>query len=175
MTNTAKSLPPLPTAEHEQAEGCVDRDRVAKDLERLKWLLWHGNTFRADQVLSWLEDDLDSEDPGETQRKLAKYLAEFAGYIRANTAWIPNYGERRRCGEAISSAFVESTVNQVVSKADGQKTANALVTDRGPALPTGSYPGTEQRPGHSLPAVVSGLHPPQRPGRTRRIASPLGR
>ena len=54
--------------------------------------------------------------PGEAQRKLAKYLAEFAGYIRANTAWIPNYGERRRCGEAISSAFVESTVNQVVSK-----------------------------------------------------------
>ncbi|PZS38339.1 MAG: ISKra4 family transposase [Pseudonocardiales bacterium] len=116
MMNTAKSLPPLPTAGQEQAEGYVDRDQVAKDLKRLKWLLWHGNTFRADQVLSWLEDDLYSEDPGEAQRKLAKYLAEFAGYIRANTAWIPNYGERRRCGEAISSAFVESTVNQVVSK-----------------------------------------------------------
>ena len=38
------------------------------------------------------------------------------GYIRANGAWIPNYGERFRQGEAISSAFVESTVNQVVSK-----------------------------------------------------------
>jgi hypothetical protein len=49
MTNTAKSLPPLPTAGQEQAEGCVDRDQVAKDLERLKWLLWHGNTFRADR------------------------------------------------------------------------------------------------------------------------------
>ncbi len=73
-------------------------------MERIKWLLWHGNTFRADQVLSWLEDDFDGEDPGETQRKLAKYLAEFAGYIRANAAWIPNYGERRRCGEVISSA-----------------------------------------------------------------------
>jgi hypothetical protein len=58
-------------------------------------------------------------------------------------------------------------------KADGQKAAKCTVTDRGPALPTGSHPGTEQRPGHSLPAVVSGLHPPRRPGRTRRIASPL--
>src|SRR6266516_6702609 len=29
---------------------------------------------------------------------------------------IPNYGERYRRGEVISSAFVESTVNQVVSK-----------------------------------------------------------
>jgi hypothetical protein len=28
----------------------------------------------------------------------------------------PNYGERRRAGEAISTAFVESTVNQVISK-----------------------------------------------------------
>jgi hypothetical protein len=28
----------------------------------------------------------------------------------------PNYGERYRAGEAISSAFVESAVNQVVSK-----------------------------------------------------------
>jgi hypothetical protein len=47
---------------------------------------------------------------------LVGLLNEFAGYIRASTAWIPNYGERHRCGEAISSAFVESTVNQVVSK-----------------------------------------------------------
>ena len=113
MMNTAKSLP---APAEDEAEGRVDRDQVTQELERLKWLLWHGNTFRADQVLSWLEDDLDSEDPGEAQRKLAKYLKEFAGYIRANTAWIPNYGERHRCGEAISSAFVESTVNQVVSK-----------------------------------------------------------
>jgi hypothetical protein len=41
---------------------------------------------------------------------------EFGSYIRANTSWIPNYGERYRCGEAISNAFVESAVNQVVSK-----------------------------------------------------------
>ncbi len=29
---------------------------------------------------------------------------------------IPNYGERWRCGEAISAAFVASAVNQVSSK-----------------------------------------------------------
>ena len=43
-------------------------------------------------------------------------MTEFGGYLRANGAWIPNYGERYRAGEVISSAFVESTVNQVVSK-----------------------------------------------------------
>ena len=50
------------------------------------------------------------------QRKLSKAVAEFGGYIRANAPWIPNYGERWRTGDAISSAFVESAVNQVVSK-----------------------------------------------------------
>src|SRR5205807_9580991 len=61
--------------------------------------------------------DLDNtEQPSIEQHKLLKMVTEFAGYIRANGAWIPNYGERHRCGEAISSAFVESTVNQVVSK-----------------------------------------------------------
>jgi hypothetical protein len=43
-------------------------------------------------------------------------VSEFGGYIRANAAWIPNYGERFRAGETISSSFVESAVNQVVSK-----------------------------------------------------------
>jgi len=111
MRNMAKSLPT--TADEDGVDLPV---QVGNDLDKLKWLLWHGNTFRADQVLDDLEVDLCAEDAGEAQLKLAKYLDEFAGYIRANAAWIPNYGERHRCGEAISSAFVESTVNQVVSK-----------------------------------------------------------
>jgi hypothetical protein len=43
-------------------------------------------------------------------------VREFDSYLRANAERIPNYGERRRAGEAISTAFVESTVNQVISK-----------------------------------------------------------
>ena len=90
---------------------------MAKELERLKWFLWHGNVFRALQTVDDLQIDLDNtEQPSPDQQKLLKTVTEFAGYIRANGAWIPNYGERYRSGEAISSAFVESTVNQVVSK-----------------------------------------------------------
>ena len=37
-------------------------------------------------------------------------------YLRNNDASIPNYGERWRNGEVISTAFAESTVNQVISK-----------------------------------------------------------
>ena len=37
-------------------------------------------------------------------------------YIRNNRGSMPNYGERYRQGETISTAFVESTINQVLSR-----------------------------------------------------------
>jgi hypothetical protein len=46
----------------------------------------------------------------------AQVLFLFETYIRNNTDFIPNYGERYRYGETISTAFVESTINQVVSR-----------------------------------------------------------
>ena len=52
----------------------------------------------------------------ENRDKLWKQLREFAGYIQNNREFIPNYGERYRNGERIATGFVESTVNQVVSK-----------------------------------------------------------
>jgi hypothetical protein len=118
MNNMAKSLP-SPADPDPDLPSSPPRDlaaEVGSQLESLKWFLWHGNTFRAHQILDDLQVDLNTEEPDPEQRKLATYLAEFTGYIRANTDRIPNYGERRRCGETISTAFVESTVNQVVSK-----------------------------------------------------------
>lgn len=47
---------------------------------------------------------------------MLKVVREFRGYIVANQAFIPNYGDRYRHNEMISTAFVESTVNYVVSK-----------------------------------------------------------
>jgi hypothetical protein len=49
-------------------------------------------------------------------RKLPKAAEEFHTYIDRNRAFIPSYGERYRHGDRISTAFVESAVNQVVSK-----------------------------------------------------------
>lgn len=43
-------------------------------------------------------------------------LGLSAVYIAGNTGSIINYGERFRAGERISSAFVEATVNTVISK-----------------------------------------------------------
>ena len=39
---------------HDEAEGA----RLLRDLERTKWLLWHGNVHRALQTATWLENDV---------------------------------------------------------------------------------------------------------------------
>ena len=82
----------------------------------MKWFLWHGNVARALEVLDNLDDDLDLlSAPGDRGRKLLKALREFQGYIAMNRAYLP-FGDRYRHGEPISTAFAESTINQVVSK-----------------------------------------------------------
>jgi hypothetical protein len=90
-------------------------EKFEKELERIKWFLWHSNLYKALQLLEWLELDVDAEANPEA-RKLARTLYEFDHYIRTNQSSIPNYGDRYRNGEAISSAVAESSVNQIVSK-----------------------------------------------------------
>lgn len=94
-----------------------DLDRVPHQLERLKWFCWHGNVFRALQLVDDLTFDLEVvTDAGPEYTKLHKALCEFRGYIAANASSIPNYGERYRAGERISTGFAESAINQVVAK-----------------------------------------------------------
>src|SRR3954451_9945793 len=79
-------------------------------LERIKWWLWHGDTDVALSRARELAADvavLNSDYPGLP--RFAKAAAGLVTYIDNNA--IPNYGERRRYAEPISTAFVESTVN----------------------------------------------------------------
>ncbi|EFB72123.1 hypothetical protein PROVRUST_06878 [Providencia rustigianii DSM 4541] len=60
-------------------------------------------------------------------QKMVRYLGEMITYIDNNQAMIPNYVERYHYGESISTAFVESTVNEVIAKRMAKKkTANAV-------------------------------------------------
>ena len=116
MQQTAKSLPET-TRDEEMAYEV--RAPVIRALERLKWFLWHGNVYQALQVIQSVEGDLEvavATSGDATARKLLKAVEEFHTYITNNAGFIPNYGERYRHGERISTGFVESTVNQVVSK-----------------------------------------------------------
>jgi hypothetical protein len=90
---------------------------LEKNLERLKWNLWHGNVPRALQLLEDIDIDLEGLEPYvENAPKLQKAVRECDQYLSANRAFIPDFGDRYRHGEPISTAFVESTVNYVISK-----------------------------------------------------------
>jgi hypothetical protein len=78
--------------------------------------LWHGNVYKALRKIEYLEMDLEAMEESPEQRKLRKAVREFGGHIAANKPFIPNYGDRYRKGETISTAMAESTVNQVISK-----------------------------------------------------------
>jgi hypothetical protein len=103
----------------------MSKEKILKELERVKWFLWHGNVFRADETLTDLmfevdgaiEEDREARRPAQlVLKKLARALEEFGTYIDNNASGIVNYGERHRCGERISTGFVESTINQLVAK-----------------------------------------------------------
>src|SRR5512135_493568 len=100
---------------------------LERRLESIKHYLWHGNTAKALDRIRDLADDLetwDYDENGEQKSRpdsdaaarMLKYVGELETYIDNNALFIVNYGERYRNGERISTGFVESTINQVVSK-----------------------------------------------------------
>ena len=89
---------------------------LLEDLERLKWLLWHGNGVRVREVLDGLLMDVDAVEADYPHlRKLKTAVGEMVATIRKNARSLINHGERHRAGERISSAFVEATVNAVTA------------------------------------------------------------
>jgi hypothetical protein len=99
------------------SEQPADGGGVSKQVKSIKHLLWHGNVDEALERISNLFLDLElMPKPSAGVEKLAAGVAEFETYIRNNRESIPNFGERYRQGETISTAFVESTINQVVSR-----------------------------------------------------------
>ncbi len=90
---------------------------AAKRIDSVKHLIWHGNVAEALDRLHDLLQDLDLiRAHSAAAEKLACGMTEFEIYIRNNKDFVPNFGERYRQGETITTAFVESTINQVVSR-----------------------------------------------------------
>ena len=64
-------------------------------------------------------EDIETDYP--SIKALRKAADEFEVYIRSNAGMIPNYAERRRYGERVSTGFVESAINTVVGKRFGKR------------------------------------------------------
>lgn len=109
------------------AQGLVHHDKeggmaALDELRRIKWFLWHGNTYRAREAIDDLLLDLEALNTRYPNlRKFRTTMREFQVYIASNESSLINYGERYRSGERISSAFVEATVNAVISKRFAKK------------------------------------------------------
>jgi hypothetical protein len=153
---------------------------LPKRIDSVKHLLWHGNVAEAlDRMADMLLDLELIRAHSVPAEKLATGLAEFEIYIRNNQEFIPNFGERYRQGETISTAFVESTINQVVSRRfvkkqqmqwTRQETTDAVdIKGRTPvvAVPNQSV---KQRTGGRFPALVSAV---SRSGKGRGLTPDL--
>ena len=75
-------------------------------------LHWHQLAWRT------VIPPFSATDPMKALRKAA---GEFEVYIHNNAGMIPNYAERRRYGERVSTGFVESAINTVVGKRFGKR------------------------------------------------------
>ena len=83
-------------------------------------------------MLGSVESNLEVEDltsGNVTAARLYKAVSEFTTYIENNQGFIPNYGERYRNGERISTGFVESTVHWG-EQTDGEETTDAMESAR---------------------------------------------
>jgi hypothetical protein len=101
-------------------------EAMQKTLTSAKWHLWHGSTDKALELIIDVAWDLEAHQenadrPYDKIKPLVRYLNDLECYIRQNKHLIVDYSERYRYGEAISSGFVESTVNYLVAKRCNKK------------------------------------------------------
>ena len=93
-------------------------DEAVRGLERAKWRLWHGRWTGCRRKLTalcrWTKRTPMRDVAGIG--RLQRHVGELLGYLERNQAALVHYAARRRRGEPISTAFVESAVNAIVAK-----------------------------------------------------------
>jgi hypothetical protein len=87
-------------------------------IERAKWCLRYGRWKRCLVKLAviWRWSEAKSIGDAAGIETLRRHLRGLTDYLEANQAMLVNYNARRRRSEPISTAFVESAVNEIVSR-----------------------------------------------------------
>jgi len=96
---------------------------AVRGLARAKWRLWHGRWPGCRRKLAalyrWTERKRLRDVTGIG--RLQQHASELLGYLKRNENALVHYAARRRRGEAISTSFVESAVNEIVAKRMNKK------------------------------------------------------
>ncbi len=96
---------------------------AVRGLERAKWRLWHGRWPGCRRKLAalcrWTERKRLRDVTGIG--RLQQHASELLGYLERNEDALVHYAAQRRRGEPISTAFVESAVNEIVAKRMNKK------------------------------------------------------
>jgi hypothetical protein len=66
-------------------------------------------------------DETHAAARGSRHRPSSGHICELLGYLERNEELLVHYAARRRRGEPISTAFVESAVNEIVAKRMNKK------------------------------------------------------
>jgi len=137
-------------AHYDEAEGA----RLLASLDSIKWLLWHGNQYRASKEIAFFEDDVDDlEMSYPNLGKFKRAAHEFAVYIASNAGSLINYGERFRSGERISSCLAGEHGQRCDQQALRQASADAV--DQARRASSAANPNADAR--RYAPAAVRAL------------------
>jgi hypothetical protein len=89
-----------------------------RELESAKWRLWHGRSsaclVRLARLTHWFEAAHVRDVRGAAA--VRRHVNDLIEYLHANHLALVNYGRRRHDRQPISTAFVESAVNEILSK-----------------------------------------------------------
>jgi hypothetical protein len=96
---------------------------AVRGLDRAKWRLWHGRWPGCRRKLAalcrWARRTSIRRLAGIG--RLEHRVGELLAYLERNQGALVHYAARRRRGEAISTAFVESAVNEIIAKRMNKK------------------------------------------------------
>jgi hypothetical protein len=103
--------------------GSSHADHAVAAIDRAKWRLWHGRWIGCRRKLAglyrWTKRKHMREVAGID--RLQRHLTDLLGYLERNQDMLVHYAAQRRRGEPISTAFVESAVNEIVAKRMNKK------------------------------------------------------
>jgi hypothetical protein len=98
-------------------------DEAVRGLERAKWRLWHGRWPGCRRKLAalcrWTQRP--SVRGVANIARLEHHVGELLAYLERNQGALVHYATRHRNGEPISTAFVESAVNEIIAKRMNKK------------------------------------------------------